>query len=603
MTSAALSTALPSVLVVDDTPTNLDVMKDVLGSAYSVRLAISGAAALKLARQSLPDIVLLDVMMPDMDGYEVCRHFKADAVLAQVPVIFITSRDEPEDEERGFAAGAVDYITKPISPALVKARVANHLALSRRTREAEDSARRRAEFLFLMRDGFDAIEQAVLLVNDDFQIAFVNDRYLGMMELSADVCRMGANFLDVVWLLADRGEFGAGDIATVVEDRLQPVRNRQKASLLRVRPDGRIVAETGAPLPSGGYIYTFTDVTAERQAAERERTAGRATVMALASLAEFRDTDTGDHIARVARLTHEIARALRANDSFDEEISPDVLQHLGIASILHDIGKVAISDAILRKPGRFTPEERAVMETHTLVGAALLGKSQTMAHDSVYLRIATETARHHHEHYDGAGYPDGLAGKAIPLAARIVAVADVFDALTNNRPYKSAWSEAEAAAFLAEQKGKQFDPDVVNAALIVLEERRQTPVFSWTDTLSVGNEELDQDHRAIISLVNQLASPLNRDDRQVQEFVLNELMGYAVTHFAREEDHMRRIGYVGCDRHQAIHAALVDELTRIRSQFVTGSQEVGEVVWTFVADWLRHHIMQEDMGYVRHTDR
>jgi hemerythrin-like metal-binding protein len=377
------------------------------------------------------------------------------------------------------------------------------------------------------------------------------------------------------------------------------VRQRSKVSLQRARPDGRIVSETGAPLPSGGYIYTFADVTAERQAAERERTAGRATVMALASLAEFRDTDTGDHVVRVARMTHEIARALMGSQALGGRIDAEFLQHVGVASILHDVGKVAIPDSILRKPGTFTAEERTVMEVHSVAGATLLGKSHALASDSVYLRMATEIARSHHEHYDGGGYPDRLAGEAIPLAARIVAVADVFDALTSERPYKNAWTEDAALAFFVTQRGRQFDPQVVDAALIVLEQRSQTPVLRWSAAMSVENEALDHDHRCIVALVNQLASPLNREDRQVQEFVLDELLGYTVTHFAREEEYMRRIGYADGDRHHCIHAALIKQLTQIRSHFLADTQGIGEMVWTFAAEWLQSHIMHEDMKYVR----
>ena len=449
----------------------------------------------------------------------------------------------------------------------------------------------------IMAEAFDSIDLGVLVLDASDQIVFVNDGCLRLFELDDRMCHAGANFVDMVWVLADRGEFGGGTVEAIVTERLLPIRQRQKIRLERARPDGRIVAETGAPLPSGGYTYTFSDATEEHRAAERQRSAGRATVLALANLAEYRDTDTGDHVVRVARLTHEITASLERDHGLGEVITTDFRQHIGVASMLHDVGKVAISDNLLRKPGRFTPEERLEMQEHSAVGAALLGKARILAPDSVYLKIAEEVARYHHERYDGDGYPDGLAGKDIPLAARIVAVADVFDALTSERPYKQPWRQEDAMAHLTEQAGAQFDPQVIAALQRVMEERRETPVFSWSPDMSVGNPALDHDHQILIALINQLAQPNNRSDRVVQEFVLDELLGYTVAHFAREEEHMEAIGFRGRYRHILIHRALTSELAAIRARFLIGTQDIAEDVFDFVSGWLRNHILQEDMGY------
>jgi len=449
-----------------------------------------------------------------------------------------------------------------------------------------------------MAEAFDSIELAVLVLDADFHIVFVNDGYRVMFGLDERVCCAGANFVDLVWILTDRGEFGAGEVEAIVNERLQPIRQRGKVRLVRARPDGRMLEETGAPLASGGYTYSFADVTAKHLASERLKAANRATVQALADLAEFRDNDTGDHVVRVARLTHEIARGLEQNGAFPDEISPSFRSQVGVASILHDVGKVAISDSILRKPGPLDAVERAAMEEHAAAGAAILGKALALAPDSTYLRIAAEIVRHHHERYDGDGYPDRLAGERIPLAARIVAVADVYDALTCDRPYKSAWSEERALAYLSDQAGRQFDPQVIAAALAVIAERNQTPVIYWAPAMSVGNEILDRDHRALIGLVNQLSLPANRADRTVLEFVLDELVDYTVAHFAREEAHMRRIGFADRERHEAIHRGLSKELLDIRVNFIAGKRNVGEDVAAFAADWLRNHILREDMRYV-----
>ncbi|MBI5165055.1 MAG: bacteriohemerythrin [Magnetospirillum sp.] len=448
-----------------------------------------------------------------------------------------------------------------------------------------------------MAEAFDSIDLAVVVLDAEFHIVFVNDGYRRLFDLDEQVCRAGANFVDVVWILTDRGEFGAGDVASIVTERLLPIRERQKVCLVRARPDGRILEEIGAPLASGGYTYSFSDVTLRRQASERLKAANRATVQALADLAEFRDNDTGDHVVRVARLTHEITRTLDQTGAFSAEITPEFRAQIGVASILHDVGKVAISDEILRKPAALDAAERLMMQEHSAAGAAILGKALILAPDSTYLRAASAIARHHHERYDGGGYPDGLAGDKIPLAARIVAVADVFDALISSRPYKQSWTEDEAAAYLASQAGRQFDPTVIEAALTVLEERKQTPVIRWTEAMSVGNPVLDRDHRILIGLVNQMSLPANREDREVLEFVLDELLDYTIAHFAREEEHMRRVKFSGGQRHEEIHRALTSQLVAIRADFMTGKGNIGDEVADFVAAWLRNHILEEDRRY------
>ncbi len=449
-----------------------------------------------------------------------------------------------------------------------------------------------------MAEALDSIDLAVLVLDADFRIAFVNDRYRQIFDINESLCRSGANFVDLVWFLADRGEFGAGEVEAIVTERLSPIHERKKVRLVRVRPDGRVQEETGAPLTSGGYTYSFADVTAQHRASEQMKAANRATVQALADLAEFRDNDTGDHVVRVARLTHEITRSLGHAQAFPDEITRDFRDQVGVASILHDIGKVAISDEILRKSGPLDAAERQMMQAHSAAGAAILSKALGQAPDSSYLRMAADIARHHHEHYDGDGYPNGLRKDEIPLAARIVAVADVFDALTSARPYKEPWPEEKAVAYLIDQAGRQFDPQVISAAVSALKDRGQTPVIRWTEAMSVGNPVLDRDHRALIGLVNQLSLPANREDHTVLEFVLDELLDYTVAHFSREEEYLRQILFPGYDRHKAIHRKLTEELVAIRSNFRAGKRDVGEDVACFVGDWLRNHILREDQTYM-----
>ncbi|CAA6606383.1 conserved hypothetical protein [Rhodospirillaceae bacterium LM-1] len=447
-------------------------------------------------------------------------------------------------------------------------------------------------------EAFDSLDQAVLILDPNGKISFASARYRRLFDLKERVCHAGADYANIIRIFSERDMFGQDVADASLGEWMTPVRNRQKVCRQLRLPDGRMLEEVGAPLPNGGYVFSCAEVKALPAPSIQLRNAKRATVLALADLAEFRDTDTGEHVMRVARLTQEITRALDNARAFPHEIDQDFRAQIGFASILHDVGKVAIGDDLLRKPGLLDEVERLAMQEHAAAGAAILTKAHSLAPDSDYLRIAAEIARYHHERYDGTGYPEGLRMNKIPLSARIVAVADVFDALTSDRSYKRAWSEEEAINYLAQQAGRQFDPQVISATMQVLEERRQTPIIRWSQAMSVGHPVLDRDHQTLIGLVNQMSLPANRCDRTVLEFVLDELLGYTSAHFTREEEHLRRIGFDGAERHEAIHRDLVDELRAIRANFHEGNDHLGDKVAQFVADWLRNHILLEDMKYV-----
>ncbi|MBI1207270.1 MAG: response regulator [Azospirillum sp.] len=294
------------VLVVDDQPTNLEVLGGILHKSYDLAFATSGEQALEAARRQHPDLILLDVMMPDMDGYEVCRRLKADPALEHIPVILVTARDEREGGAKGFDAGAVDYITKPVLAPLVRARVRTHIAM---------------------------VDQFTLL------------------------------------------------------DRLG--------------------------------------------------VAG-----------EFKDNETGAHVRRIGRYAEILARRLGWSDGACMAIAK--------TAPLHDVGKIAIPDRILLKPGRLDEEEWVVMRSHTERGAAIIG-----ANGSALMQMAARIALSHHEKWDGSGYPRGLAGEDIPIEGRIVAIADVYDALMSARPYKEPWTQDAVVPYLREQAGRHFDPDLL----------------------------------------------------------------------------------------------------------------------------------------------
>lgn len=332
-----IHTTIPkqTILVVDDLPENIEILDGVLRSHYKVKAALNGEKALKIAIQpDAPDLILLDIMMPDMDGYEVCQRLKAQSCTRNIPVIFVTALGEFESEARGFELGAVDYITKPISPAVVRARVRTHLALYDQNRELEQKVQERTS------------------------------------ELQAT--------------------------------RLEIIRRLGRA-------------------------------------------------------AEYKDNETGLHVIRMSHYSRLIAQAAGMNK--------DDVELLFNAAPMHDVGKIGIPDHILRKPGKLDPEEWEMMKRHVKIGARIIGK-----HSSELLETARIVALTHHEKWNGTGYPRSLSGEQIPITGRIVAIADVFDALTSVRPYKEAWPIEKALAYIKEEQGKHFDPTLVDCFLTVFPE-------------------------------------------------------------------------------------------------------------------------------------
>lgn len=337
-----------TVLVVDDTPDNLSLMSALLKDLYKVKVANGGEKALKIAQsENPPDLVLLDIMMPEMDGYEVLQHLKRDPRTRDIPVIFLTAKSEVEDEKRGLEMGAVDYITKPISPPIVMARVATQLNL----------------------------------------------------KASADFLRSKADFLEM--------EVGK--------------RTRE--------------------------VMAIQDVT----------------ILAMASLAETRDSDTGNHIRRTQFYVKALAEKLKTHPRFSHFLTDQTINMLFKSAPLHDIGKVGIPDRILLKPGRFEPHEFDIMKTHTTLGRDAIEHAEiSLGTEVEFLKMAKEIALSHQEKWDGSGYPQGLSGDSIPISARLMAVADVYDALISRRVYKQGMSHEKAVAIIIEGRGTHFDPDMVD---------------------------------------------------------------------------------------------------------------------------------------------
>lgn len=325
----------PRLLLVDDEPINLMLLRHLLQQDYRLAFAKDGTRALELARQQPPDLILLDVIMPGMSGYDTCRALKAQPETARVPVIFITSADDPSDEATGFAAGAVDFVNRPFAASVVRSRIVTHLALVR---------------------------------------------------------------------------------------------------------------------------------------ADKLRLVHQQVVRCLGIAAEYKDNESGLHIIRVTQYARILAEAVGW--------SPDQVEDLMSAVPLHDVGKIGIPDVILQKPGRLSADEMAVMQQHAEIGVRIIGQ-----HPDGMLAMAARIALSHHEKWDGTGYPLRLKAEAIPIEARIVAVCDVFDALTSDRPYKRAWTIDDALAFLQREAGSHFDP-TLTAAFIRSADHIRKVYERWCEDVS-----------------------------------------------------------------------------------------------------------------------
>ena len=351
-------TEKPTVLVVDDTPDNLSLMAGLLKDHYRVVLANHGEKALKLARaEDPPDLILLDIMMPGLSGYDVCKILKDDPATQHIPVIFLTAMTAAEEEKKGLEMGAVDFITKPVNPPIMLARVSTQL----------------------------------------------------QVKAAADFLRDKNDYLE-----------------TEVQRR-------------------------------GRELAAIQDVT----------------ILAMASLAETRDNDTGNHIRRTQHYLRLLANQLRRHPRFSRFLDERTIDILFKSAPLHDIGKVGIPDRILLKPGRFEPHEFEIMKTHCKLGRdAIQHAEDQLGLEVEFLHYAKEIAYSHQEKWDGSGYPEGWAGDAIPISARLMAVADVYDALISRRVYKDSMSHEKAVAIIADGRGSHFDPDIVDAFLELTEQFR-----------------------------------------------------------------------------------------------------------------------------------
>ncbi len=342
-----------TVLVVDDTETNVDILVEALDDSYDVSVALDGETALEIVDDSPPDLILLDIMMPGIDGFKVCQLIKSKESTKEIPIIFLTAMNDLESKTKGFELGAVDFVTKPFEIMEVKARVKTHLSLK------------------------------------------------------------------------------------VAKESLK----NQNAIL------EEMVAERTRELEETKEII----------------------IHCLASLAETRDPETGGHIYRTQNYVRVLANELKNYDTFKDDLSDEVVDILYKTAPLHDIGKVGVRDDILLKPGKLTDEEFEEMKNHTVYGRDAIISSGADLETNTFLRYACEIAYSHQEKWDGSGYPEGISGDNIPISGRLMAVADVYDALISKRVYKSAMDHEKACDIILEGKGSHFDPNIVDAFENVME--------------------------------------------------------------------------------------------------------------------------------------
>lgn len=448
-------------------------------------------------------------------------------------------------------------------------------------------------------EALDAMDQGFLWLDENLNVKQHNQAYRQLLEIEGADRFVGRPYGELIKFLLERGEFAdSGDHESFMAGRLRAMRNREPRQIERVRHNGTVLSISGVPLQSGGYVYTYLDITRESRAHEEVRRNAKATVVAMANFAEHRDTDTGVHVLRVARLVGQTARQLKHRNEFASIIDEAFIEHVGTASILHDVGKISTPDRILLKTGPLSDEERAAIKLHAAAGAQLLKQAHLMMGESAYLRIGAEIALTHHEWYDGNGYPAGLAGEDIPLSGRICAIADVFDALTSRRPYKAPWSSEQALAQICKQSGTQFDPAVVAAFAEVIRERETVSLVQWSDSMSVGNQHIDEQHMILIDTINQLASAEKQNDRAVVSMIIDELVSYTAFHFQFEEQLLEACIYPEFEQHRNVHQSFVKWVTEVREEFVYHRRaQFGERILNFLRDWLRDHILGEDQRY------
>ncbi len=356
-----------TIFVVDDDLTSLAVAKVALKERYNTLTVNSGAQLLKILEKSIPDLILLDIDMPDTDGYETIKALKSDFKTTDIPVIFLTAHSNSENELRGITLGAVDYIIKPFSTPLLLKRIEMHLTVESQKHQLESQNQ----------------------------------------ELKAKHQELALQKLELVNFNTKLQEMVDAKVKTILE---------LQSALLK----------------------------------------------SMAELVESRDDITGGHIERTQSYLRALLESMKTRDIYKNEVAEWDLSLVLMSAQLHDVGKIAVKDNILNKPGKLTPEEFEEIKKHTTFGGEVIDKIMESTSEHTFLIYAKIFAMTHHEKWDGSGYPKGLKGEDIPILGRLMAIADVYDALTSDRPYKAAFPHDEAVRIILDGKGTHFDPLLID---------------------------------------------------------------------------------------------------------------------------------------------
>jgi PAS domain S-box-containing protein len=444
-----------TILVVDDTPENIQLASNVLKNDYRVLFAKEGVAALKILGEKPVDVILMDIMMPDMDGFETSQRIHDELGLTDIPIIYLTGNADQDSMVKGFEMGAADYITKPFNPIELKLRVKTHLELYRTKRELQQYLE---ENKLVLHQYKEAVDEGTIVSKTNTRgiITYVNDEFCRISGYSREELldqphnivrhqEMPRAAFKEMWNRLKNKQSWSGIVKNlkkngetyVVKALVKPILDR----------DGEIV-EYIAIRQDITEVYTLQNEIVETQKEIIEK---------LGELSECRSQETGHHVKRVAEYSALLARL--------SDLDLSEIEMIRMASPMHDIGKIGIPDGILLKPGRLEEHEFEVMQTHAEKGYDVFKNSKREL-----LQAAAIIAHEHHERWDGKGYPRGLAGEQIHIFGRITALADVFDALGSDRIYKKAWPLEKILSLIEEEAGRQFDPDLARLFLDNIDE-------------------------------------------------------------------------------------------------------------------------------------
>ncbi|CAK0755450.1 putative two-component system response regulator [Gammaproteobacteria bacterium] len=665
----------PTILIVDNDPNNVHLLIEILEEDYHIEVACDGIAALEVVSATpYPGLVLVNVVMPRLNGYEVCRRLKGNPGTELIPIILLSDYSESSAEVKGFEVGAVDFITKPFSPPIVRARVRTHLTLNRLLSDTRELSFLTSEQLvhetyahhhtkeihtqvyqsktavirlletalqplslqvqlqaildivcdvsFLKMDGWGAI----FLIQPNGDLAMMAHKNMdeqfphccAKLPQSNCLCRQAVSARKIIFTSHVRDftclggpSYGHCAIPLLEKERLLGVLTFYLTDGYQLRPEelqlveemGRVVSE----LVSRRLMEAIIQVREFELKDTQEDI-----VRKLGVAAEYRDTETGFHAIRVGQYTARIA----AEIGLSEE-EQDLLR---LAATMHDVGKIGIPDSILLNPGTLTASEFEIIKTHTTIGAKILvGSSHIVA-------TARTIALTHHERWDGSGYPYSLVGKNIPLYGRLCAVADVFDALTIERPYKPVWSTDRTFSLIKEQSGQHFDPELVDAFVrcypdildiknTYRDDVTDSNVFTllrplnidtfdnplWKDDYLIGVDLIDEHHRYLFKLMYYLEHALtDRQDILKICVALKDMENYALIHFSAEEGLMRKYGDPDYAAHRVAHQVFFEKIQEFWAMMRSSPLLVQNNVVSFLADWLVKHIVEVDARSLHH---